>query len=67
MYAYNWNIFLKEPVLFFVEKEAVWNKVLKMADPLPVKYEKIETMFCQKKKAEAEEKKQDKKPSVVSS
>ena len=45
----------------------MWNKVLKMADPLPVKYEKIETMFCQKKKADAEEKKQEKKPSVVSS
>ena len=27
-----------------------------MADPIPVKYEKVETMFCQKKTKKSDEK-----------
>ena len=53
--------------LYLVAEDVIWKEVLAMIDPLPVKYEVIENLFCQRKvKSEKDEPQKKKEPTVVS-
>ena len=48
------KVFLIEPILLFhLDKENVWRDVCNMGDEIPVNYDTIEQLFCQKEIAKS--------------
>lgn len=62
MKTINWT---KISPKFASDEEAVWKEILRMKDPVRLRYQVIEELFCQKKKEDApEQNKQKKKQST---